>query len=277
MVEKVFFQSSMPRSGSTIFQNIIGQNPDFYVTPTSGMLELVFGARANFSTSPEFKAQDAQLMEQGFINFCKQGMEGYFNGITDKKYIMDKSRGWGVYRPFLESFYPDPKVICLVRDLRSVVASYEKIYRKNPLKHDPIRDDSTGRGTIVHKRVDEWMAATNTIGRAVERIQESMRLGHDSKMLFVRYEDLCLNPEFEMRKVYEFLGLPQFEHDFDNIQQITKEDDEVYGLTSDLHTIRPSLSLNQPDFKQVLGVDICNWLYDTYKWYFDKFNYKKNS
>ena len=277
MVEKVFFQSSMPRSGSTIFQNIIGQNPDFYVTPTSGMLELVFGARANFSTSPEFKAQDAQLMEQGFINFCKQGMEGYFNGITDKKYIMDKSRGWGVYRPFLESFYPDPKVICLVRDLRSVVASYEKIYRKNPLKHDPIRDDSTGRGTIVHKRVDEWMAATNTIGRAVERIQESMRLGHDSKMLFVRYEDLCLNPEFEMRKVYEFLGLPQFEHDFDNIQQITKEDDEVYGLTSDLHTIRPSLSLNQPDFKQVLGVDICYWLYDTYKWYFDKFNYKKNS
>jgi sulfotransferase len=277
MVEKIFFQSSMPRSGSTIFQNIIGQNPDFYVTPTSGMLELVFGARANFSTSPEFIAQDAQLMEKGFINFCKQGMEGYFNGITDKKYVMDKSRGWGVYRPFLESFYPDPKVICLVRDLRAVVSSYEKIYRKNPLKHDPIRDDSTGRGTIVHKRVDEWMATTNTIGRAVERIQETMRLGHDSKILFIRYEDLCLNPEFEMRRVYEYLGLPQFEHNFENIQQITKEDDEVYGLTSDLHTIRPSLTLNQPDFKQVLGVDICNWLHDTYKWYFDKFNYKKNS
>jgi sulfotransferase len=277
MVDKIFFQSSMPRSGSTIFQNIIGQNPDFYVTPTSGMLELVFGARANFSTSPEFIAQDAQLMEKGFINFCKQGMEGYFNGITDKKYVMDKSRGWGVYRPFLESFYPDPKVICLVRDLRAVVSSYEKIYRKNPLKHDPIRDDSTGRGTIVHKRVDEWMATTNTIGRAVERIQETIRLGHDSKILFIRYEDLCLNPEFEMRRVYDFLGLPQFEHDFENIQQITKEDDEVYGLTSDLHTIRPSLSLNQPDFKQILGVDICNWIYDTYKWYFDKFNYKKNS
>lgn len=276
MVDKIFFQSSMPRSGSTIFQNIIGQNPDFYVTPTSGMLELVFGARANFTTSPEFKAQDAQLMEQGFINFCKQGVEGYFNAITDKKYVMDKSRGWGVYRPFLESFYTNPKVICLVRDLRSVVSSYEKIYRKNPLKHDPIRDDSTGRGTIVHKRVDEWMAATNTIGRAVERIQEMMRLGQDSKVLFVRYEDLCLNPEFEMRRVYEFLEISQFKHDFDNIKQITKEDDEVYGLTSDLHTIRPSLILNQPDYKQVLGVDICNWLYDTYNWYFKKFNYNKN-
>ena len=41
----------------------MGQNPDFYVTPTSGVLELIFGARANFSTSPEFKAQDNPLME----------------------------------------------------------------------------------------------------------------------------------------------------------------------------------------------------------------------
>jgi sulfotransferase len=277
MVEKIFFQSSMPRSGSTIFQNLMGQNKDFYVTPTSGMLELVFGARANFSNSPEFKAQDQELMEKGFISFCKNGMESYFNAITDKKYVMDKSRGWGVYRPFLNAFYPNAKVICLVRDLRSVVSSYEKIYRKNPLKHDAIRDDSTGRGTIVHKRVDEWMHPTNTIGRAVERILEIIRLGEDSNILFIKYEDLCLNPDYEMKKVYEYLEIPFFQHDFDNIKQITVEDDEVYGLTSDLHKIRPSLQLNQPDYKQILGIDVSNWLYENYKWYFDKFNYKKNS
>ena len=32
-MQKIFFQSSLPRAGSTLFQNIIGQNPDFYVTP----------------------------------------------------------------------------------------------------------------------------------------------------------------------------------------------------------------------------------------------------
>ena len=53
----------MPRSGSTIFSNIIGSNPDFYVTPTSGVLELVFGARANYTNSLEFKAQDSELMK----------------------------------------------------------------------------------------------------------------------------------------------------------------------------------------------------------------------
>lgn len=275
MISNIFFQSSMPRSGSTLFQNLMGQNPDFYVTPTSGVLELVFGARANYTNSPEFKAQDAQLMENGFKEFCKQGMLGYYNAITDKKYALDKSRGWGVYRTFLNEFFPDPKIICLVRDLRSVVASYEKIYRKNPLKHDPIRDDSTGRGTIVHKRVDEWMTTTSTIGRAVERIQEIMRLGHDDKILFVKYEDLCLHPQLEMKRIYNYLGVDFFEHDFENIEQITVEDDEVYGLTSDLHTIRKSLRLDQPDYKQVLGQDICNWLYQNYTWYFEKFNYKK--
>jgi sulfotransferase len=54
MVEKVFFQSSMPRSLSTTLQNLMGQNPDFYVTPTSGLLELWYGARANYTNSPEF-------------------------------------------------------------------------------------------------------------------------------------------------------------------------------------------------------------------------------
>jgi sulfotransferase len=276
MVEQVFFQSSLPRSGSTTFQNLISQNSDFYVTPTSGVLELLYGARANFSTSPEFKAQDNQLMSEGFKGFCKEGLFGFYNSITDKKLVLDKSRGWGVYRPFLNEFYPNPKIICLVRDLRSVVSSYEKIYRKNPLKHDPIRNDSTGAGTTIHKRVDEWMHPTNTIGRALERIFEMVRLGYDNKVLFIRYEDLCLYPEIEMKKVYEYLEIPYFQHDFDKIQQVTKEDDSVYGLSSDLHTIRPKLELNNPDYNDILGKDICAWIGNTYKWYFDKFQYKVN-
>jgi sulfotransferase len=274
MVEKIFFQSSMPRSGSTIFQNLLGQNPEFYTTPTSGVLELLFGARANYSTSPEFKAQDVTLMEKGFKEFCKQGMFGYYNAITDKKYVLDKSRGWGVYRPFLNEIYPNPKVICLVRDLRSVVSSYEKIYRKNSLQHDPIRSDATGKGTTVHKRVDEWMHPTNTIGRAVERIFEINRMGYSDKIHFIKYEDLCLYPERIMRNVYEYLETPHFEHDFDNIEQITKEDDSVYGLTKDLHTIKPKLELPNPDYHDVLGKDVCAWLHNTYKWYFDMFSYR---
>ena len=275
MVEKIFFQSSMPRSGSTLFQNLLSQNTDFYATPTSGVLELLYGARANFSSSPEFKAQENELMTKGFLSFCNQGMFGFYNAITDKKYVIDKSRGWGVYKPFLNSVYPNAKVICLVRDLRSVISSYEKIYRKNQKTiHDPVRNDSTGQGTTVHKRVDEWVNPTNTIGRAMERIFEITRQGYQDEILFVKYEDLCLRPEHTMAKVYEYLEIPFFEHDFDNIEQVTKEDDSVYGLTHDLHTIKTELSLPKPDYKDVLGNDICYWVQGNFKWYFEMFNYK---
>jgi hypothetical protein len=53
-------------SGSTLFQNILAQNPAFYLTPTSGLLELVFGARLPNTHSAEFKSQDAAAMKTAF-------------------------------------------------------------------------------------------------------------------------------------------------------------------------------------------------------------------
>ena len=63
-MDKIFYQSSLPRAGSTLLQNILAQNPDIYATPTSGVLELIFGARANYTNSAEFKAQDAETMKK---------------------------------------------------------------------------------------------------------------------------------------------------------------------------------------------------------------------
>ena len=77
-MEEIFFQSSLPRSGSTLLQNILGQNPDFYVSPTSGVLELLFAARNNYTNDVAFKAQGSQLMKKGWLNFCNCGLEGFF-------------------------------------------------------------------------------------------------------------------------------------------------------------------------------------------------------
>lgn len=62
----------MPRSGSTLLQNILGQNPDFYVTPTSGLLELIFGVRHNFTNCAEFKAQDPRTLKAAYLSFCRE-------------------------------------------------------------------------------------------------------------------------------------------------------------------------------------------------------------
>ena len=93
MPEKIFFQSSLPRVGSTVFQNLMHQDPRFYASPTSGMLELIYAARNNYTEGLEFKAQDADLMKKAFMGFCREGFFGYYNAITDKQYVIDKSRG----------------------------------------------------------------------------------------------------------------------------------------------------------------------------------------
>jgi len=273
-MEKLFFQSSLPRAGSTMLQNILAQNPDIYATPTSGVLELIYAARANYSTSPEFKAQDTELMKQGYLSFCKNGVEGFFNAITDKKYVVDKSRGWGVHYGFLNEIFPEPKIICMVRDLRDIFCSMEKNFRKNQHMDMGIVNHSELKGTSTPKRIDIW-ANSQPVGMAIERLSEIFRQGINEKILFIRYEDLCLYPEMTMVRIYEYLGIPFFNHDFDNIEQITKEDDEVYGMFGD-HTIRKSLELTPSTANKVLGVDVTEWIYNNYQWFYEIFNYQKN-
>jgi sulfotransferase len=272
-MDKLFFQSSLPRSGSTLLQNILAQNPDIYATPTSGVLELVYGARANYTSSLEFKAQDSQLMKNGFLEFCNKGIKGFYEGITDKKYVVDKSRGWGIHYDFLNEFSPNPKIICMVRNLKDIFASMEKNFRKNPEKHNPMVDWSTMNGTSIPKRVDVWAQGV-PVGMALERLQEIFRLGNDKHILFVRFEDLCLYPENTMKEIYDYLEIPHFEHDFDNIKQVTKEDDEVYGEFGD-HNIRQKLEVVPSKAKDILGKEVVNWIYNNYPWYNEAFRYNK--
>jgi sulfotransferase len=281
-MKQIFFQSSLPRAGSTLLQNIIGQNPEFYVTPTSGVLELAYAVRANYTNSPEFIAQDKALMEAGYKNFLSKGFPAFYDAITDKPYVVDKSRGWGVHYDFLNFFYPNPKIIVMVRDLRDIFCSMEKNFRKSQEKSSPLVDHAKMTGTTTPKRIDIW-SQSQPVGLAIERLGEIITQGLDKNMLFVKFEDLCLYPENTMIRIYEYLGVPHFEHDFDNIQQITVEDDEVYGIYGD-HKIKNILELPPSTAKKTLGItynqngepiQVVDWIFSKYRWFFDKFNYKK--
>jgi len=70
------------------------------------------------------------------LSFCREGTLGYYNAITDKRFVIDKSRGHGIHYDFINSFYPDPKIICMVRDIKDILCSLEKKFRANPDKQD---------------------------------------------------------------------------------------------------------------------------------------------
>ena len=262
----------MPRAGSTLLQNIIAQNPAFYVTPTSGLLELVFGARLNYTNNAEFKAQDEATMKKAFLAFAKGGMEAYFQALTDKPYVMDKSRGWGIHFDLLNTIFgEEPKIVCLVRDLRQILSSMEKKFRQNPDKHRAIENHSSLSGTTTFKRALIHLQSP-PVGLALDRLIEVHQRGWNKKILFLRFEDLTTLPAETMKKVYGYLGVPEFKHDFNKVAQVTQEDDQVFGIPG-LHEIRPKVEPLKNDYMEILGPDVVRQVQTHYAWYFQVFGY----
>jgi len=272
MVKKVMYNSSMPRAGSTLIQNILGQNPDFYVTPTSGLFEMLNNSRGVYTNGQEFKAQDEKLMEEAWRGYCKGAVYGYFNAITETPYVVDKCRGWGMERNFIDFYEPNPKIITMIRDPRAVYASLEKKYRKNPHKEHNIANWADLTGTTTDKRVIYW-SNNVPIGPVMDRLYQILLDGTHQHILFIKYEDLVRNPNSQLERIYEYMELPYYQHDFKNIEQVTHEDDKIYGIFGD-HVIRPTLEPLKEDYLEVLGESGCQLITDNYQWFYEAFDYK---
>jgi sulfotransferase len=270
----IIFNSSMPRACSTLLQNIFAQNPDFYATPTDGVIELLDGARERFTHSTEFKAADNQdLMLKAWRSFCKGGIEAYCNTLTDKPNIVIKGRGWKGNINWMENFLNErPIIFCMVRNLKGVVSSFEKLHRKNPDKTSQWLINSEVRGTTVFKRTDMYLKNI-PLSISLDRIQEILEMGLQDKIMFIRAEDLTSNPQVIMNEVYRILNVNEFQHNFNFVEQVTKENDVIHALDNDLHTIKNKVEPLTDDYNNILGDDACNLIDTEYAWYQKFFGY----
>jgi sulfotransferase len=272
MIKQIFYSSSLPRSGSTLFQNIMADNPAFYCTPTSGVADLILNAKNIFNQSQAFQAQDLTKMEPPFVEFCRKGMQGFFDAITDAPYVLDKSREWNIHYNLLDRLFPNPKMICMVRDPRAIYASMEKNFRKNPLRENNTQDVAKLIGTTLDKRINMW-ADSVPIGVSMDRLKDCFQQGIDKKMLFIRYEDLMANPEQEIRRVYEYLELPYYEgHNFETVTQHTQENDYIHGVYGD-HKLRTKFEKLPDDHEEILGYELSLNIKNTYPWFYTNFGY----
>ena len=271
--QNIFYQSSLPRAGSTLLQNLIGQNPKFHVTPTSGMIDMMLGTRIGYNGNHESKAGDLNQWKEGFYAYCREGFKGYVAALTNKPYILDKNRAWLSYYSLLNEILPNPKILVMVRDLRAVFASMEKKFRANPDMDGGEINNITLQGITTQQRVEQWSMG-HPIGYAVNKLNQSFLDKSSNNFFFIRYEDLCTNPEPVLKDTYKFLEIDYYQHNFSNIPQITVEDDKVHGIYGD-HTIRNTLGMLPSDYKEILGEYTYNWVYDNFEWYFNLFKYNK--
>ena len=252
--QRIIFNSSFPRSGSTLLQNILAQNPRFYPTPTSGVFELLLAARAQVSEGAAFKGLDQDKVRVAFLEFCAGGLAGFYENTTDKPIVVDKSRAWFHYYDWVKTFHPDPKFLVCIRDLRGVVISMEKLFRKNRDRQDPADISATVNMVTINNRIRHWLNNV-PVGLAASRLLESLQTGTCKNFHIIRFEDLTSNPAVTMRKIYAYLGEPEFEHDFQNVRQATIEDDSQFLIYGD-HQIRPKVEPLRPDWNEVLGKDL---------------------
>lgn len=275
MIEKkVVFISGMPRAMTTLMCNILANNPNIGGGETSPMLEYLFGARLNYSTVPEVKsALTEDLMRESYLKYCYWGMQGYANSITNKSIYLDKSRGWVYFYPFVKKFYPNAKLILMVRDLRSIVSSFEKKWRQYPEIQDMRENHETQAFINISSRINYFLQ-NKPVSLALDRIGDAINIGTIKDMLVIKAEDLTMNTEATMKKVYEYINEPYCELDYSNIKQVTVENDRIsdFGIYGD-HKIRTDIKPLERDFIEVLGKEACNAIKQNYGWYFDIFKY----
>lgn len=259
----------MPRSGSELLQVLLHQNPEIYGSPTSPLLEYWYAARGN-QELPEVRSQPSDLMRDGFLGFCKGGLEGYYGAITDRPVVCDKNRGWGFYYRWLEEVLGEaPKMLCCVRDLREIITSMENVFRNNRHLNIGPDDPSKLANITVEGRVEYWMNS-HPIGLALQKLYDADVQGYLDNMHIIRYEDLTSNPRDTMIKVYEYLEMPYFEHDFNNIKKEVVEDSSLFGAYGN-HDIKAKIEHLPKKHNEVLGFQLSENLVGRNQWYFNKF------
>ncbi len=243
----VYVVAGLPRSGSTLLMNILGQNPRCSVTPTSGILGSLVNIRDSWDKNEAFRAQPRAVSEQIKINVLRSMLNGYMAHV-DKPIFIDKNRMWLEYVELLGALIgkENIRLIITVRDLRDVLASFETRWRETAtLSQPPLEAQDLVKSKTAIGRLELYTDPMQPVGRAFNAIRDAVTRGWIEQMHFVEYEALTGKPKATLKGIYDFLGEPQYEHDFDNIEQVTYEDDFIYGL-KDLHTIRKKVAPQKP-------------------------------
>lgn len=248
-MKKIYFIAGLPRSGSTLLANVLAQNPRFHATSTSGVLDVISGIRNQWDSIIEFKANPNDAAK---LRVMAGVLENFYADI-DKPVVFDKCRGWLAWIEFLEeALGKKVKILVPVRDIRDVLASFEKLYRQSFLRQNLMDRDLYLQCQTVEGRCDMWMSFNNPLGIAYNRIRGALQRGYADRLHFVHFEKLTANPQEELGRIYTFLGEEQFAHDFNHVTQVTWEDDAVYGLGK-LHDIRPKVESVPSQWRTILG------------------------
>ncbi len=209
----IHFISGLPRSGSTLLAALLRQNPAIHAAMTSPLGSLITSLMGQMSQANEggLFIDDAQR-----VRVLRAVVDGFYGDLHTEKLVIDTNRMWCAKMALLATLFPKARVIACVRNPAWILDSIETLVRRNAVQPSGIFSYETG-GT-VYSRADGLLAGNGMIGYALNALREAVFGEQHHRLLLVRYDSLTVDPQRVLDRIYDFLGLPGFVHDPNNIE-----------------------------------------------------------
>lgn len=244
--KQFFFIAGLPRSGSTLLSNILGQNPEIRAEGNSALPTLMWESQITCDVSALEQVM-ANRKFPALKNKLLSELPYIYYADAREPIIFDKCRRWCSIENMhmiKQHITENPKVVVLVRPIDEIVKSFIHLHRVNNKPYNPINDlfDRQKNGILID---------------SIYSVRDAINMGGES-FLFVKYSDFVADPKQTLDKIYEFCAIKPFKHVFDNIEDRNLEDDAVYGLVG-MHSIRPSIAKSSYDVDlDGYAVNFCN-------------------
>ncbi|MEM9043895.1 MAG: sulfotransferase [Pseudomonadota bacterium] len=234
------FIAGLPRSGSTLLSAILRQNPSFHAAMTSPLGPLFNACLNSMGADNEFAVFFKEEQKRAILRGL---FENYYGGLTGSDVVFDTNRMWSSRLSAIKQLYPAARMICCVRNPAWVMDSIERLVRKNAFDVSKMFSSPAERSTVF-SRAEALLNPNRMIGFAWSALKEAYYSDDSDMMLLVDYDLLASRPSEVMPLIYQFIGEPMFDHDFENVDY-EAEDFDQQMLAKGLHTVRGRVELKE--------------------------------
>jgi sulfotransferase len=169
--------------------------------------------------------------------------QGYYAELPPVRVVFDTNRTWTARISLLGALYPHSRVICCVRDIGWIIDSIERQLRKNPLQFSRVFDYKPGASVYTRTGILMDMEK-GLIGLPLSSLREAWFSDEAKRLIVIDYDRLASEPESVLRRLYQELGEPWFNHDFDHVSHDEPDYDDLLGMPG-MHKVREKVRLEK--------------------------------
>ncbi|MGD1852307.1 MAG: sulfotransferase [Cyanophyceae cyanobacterium] len=227
--KRIIFAAGLPRSGSTLLCQLLGEHP--LIDPaihSSPLFNCLTMLRERISDNEFFLAQLDPDFDAAYDRL-DQAFRGFVNGWfanSEYDWVVDKNRGWLSQVDLVKLLDPRSKILICVRELGQIYGSIEAQHQKTLWIDFP---DNLAQ-LSAYDRGDRLFGNGGVVGAALNSLKSVQDLPKpiQADLFYVVFEHLMLEPITVMNNIYQWLGLPPHGIDPQGLTVRPQESDSYY-------------------------------------------------